>query len=370
MSRLATRIKDHPRRSPGFAPRTRTNPTFSTTWLDPAALMPKGVGWTIPRLILPDGRPVPTEFRMVEGERAAAKLALNFVEAGIGYADEWAASGGSATTFIQRSLNRWLDDHGRAKIQEHFFLDLVLSTSLDRYSYGQPAASGDISRMFLTIEPESAGYVVLGPTLRLLEAAHPRLPATFLNLFLGSLNRWIRVYDYRDALDRLERLREWYEDDPESDQIELPNIEASIPECVRRKPLSARGLAQIMNTLKDDRARNLMEQATKLSLVSNSIDPPTVDDETSDLLSDCGEPVPALVVVFEAQDTIEGSFDEESQGMLEVTPEPNLILLCDGRHLRSIETAFAQLRSLCRTLLVAASLLGKASRISRHATCR
>jgi hypothetical protein len=357
MSRLAIRIKDHPRRRAGFAPRTRTNPTFSSTRLDAAALMPKGGGWAIPRLILPDGRPVPTEFRLVEGKRAAAKLALNFLEAEIGYADEWAACGGSAITFIQRSLNRWLDDHGRAKIQEHFFLDVVLSTSLDRYCYGQPAAPGDISRMFVTIEPESAGYVVLGPTLRLLEAAHPRLPATFLDLFLGGLNRWIRVYDYRDALDRLDRLREWYEDDPESEQIELPNIEASIPECVRRKPLSPRGLAQVMTSLKDDRARHLMKQAVELARMSNSVESPINDDETRDLLGDCGEPVPALLAVFEEHDAIEGSFDEESQGMLEVTPEPNLILSFDGNCSHSISESFVRLATFCRLLECYASTI-------------
>jgi hypothetical protein len=47
--------------------------------------------------------------------------------------------------------------------------------------------SSDVSRVFLALEPDSAGYVILGPTLRLLEGFHPRLPVTFLHLFLGRL---------------------------------------------------------------------------------------------------------------------------------------------------------------------------------------
>ena len=55
----------------------------------------------------------------------------------------------------------------------------------------------------------------------MLEAVHPRLPVTFFDLFTGALNRWVRVYDHRDALERVETLRDWYAGDPEAEQYRL-----------------------------------------------------------------------------------------------------------------------------------------------------
>jgi hypothetical protein len=164
--------------------------------------MPPGAGFTIPSLEFVDREPVPAEYRIIQGERAAAQLALNLLEAGVLSGEDWGASQGDPLTFLHQGLERWLDSNGREQIRQQFFIDVVLSTSLDRFSYRSEPCEENLATVFLTIEPDSAGYVVLGPTLHRLDQVHPRLPATFLHLFLGALNRWIRVYDYRDALDR------------------------------------------------------------------------------------------------------------------------------------------------------------------------
>ena len=215
-----------------------------------------------------------------------------------------------------------------------------------------------MSRVYLTVEPESAGYVVLGPTLRLLNAVHPRFPATFADRFLGALNRWVGVCYYRDAQERIEMVREWYESDPEAEQVELPNIERSIPDAMRKRPLGERSLRQLMANTKNPEARRLMEGAMRLDRLSNQGKCPDVGEDARELLMDCGEAVPALVAVFEANDAIEGSFDEERHGMLEVTPEPNVLIPFNAEDAASASEAFSVLAILCETLAGASSLIG------------
>jgi len=290
-------------------------------------LMARGSGLTIPRL-----NGIPRDHQMWQGEQAAARTAASFLEARLASEEDWNRAQRNPFDFVKMTLNRWVAEHGATEIQEEFRLDLMLATSLDRYFANQEP--GAPSEMYLTIEPESAGYLVLGPSLRLLETVHPRLPVTFVHTLLGSLNRWVRVYDWRDALERVERLREWYEMDllEATEDVQLPDIESSIPRCMKRRPLSPKTLARIGPTIKDRTARRMVEHLLDIERAATRVVHPVMGEDTSAMLADCGEMLPSLLAVFEKHDAIEGQFDEESQGMLEVTPEPNLVIRLNGEY--------------------------------------
>jgi len=348
MSTLAESIRvDRPRPAFGIAP-TRNNSIVSTGGLDPSLLMATGSGLAIPRL---EG--VPIRHQLWQGDRKAARVALAMLEAKVADSDLWPGCQGSPFEFIRRSIAHWVERNSKAASREQFYLDVSLSSRLDHF---QPDGDKSDSPLFLTVEPESAGYVVLGPTLRALETFHPRLPATFTHLFLGSLNRWVRVYDYRDAQDRTERLRDWSESDPDAGEVELPDISRCIPASMQQHRLSARALTKLISEISNPDAVKMLRLLLRLERVSR-YPRPTLGEEFRDELIDCGEPLPALLAVFERHDNIEGSFDEESQGMLEVTPEPNLIIPFQCDSAASVASAFAALAALCRVVATASELM-------------
>ena len=65
-------------------------------------------------------------------------------------------------------------------------------------------------------------------------------------------------YDYRDAEDRAEMLREWAAQEPDADQYEIPDVEGSIPPCMRQAALDESELAQLKDKINDPLATKLV----------------------------------------------------------------------------------------------------------------
>jgi hypothetical protein len=302
--------------------------------------------------LLPRLAGIPPVHRVVADDRRAVMLAKSLVELDIGVAGDWKKAECDPTSFARLTLERWIKIHGGRAIRRHFLLVASISDSPSEWADRDERKS---NRLFLIVEPSEAscGCVTLGPTLQLLENVHPRLPATFFNLFVGALNRYIRTYDYRDAEERAETLREWAAQEADADQYEIPNVQALIPACIRQAVLEENDLVRLEDEINDPLAAKLVEAAINLDRVSAQAKRPELGDDIGQQLSDCNPPVPCLLAQFAEGDSVAAAFDEEADGMLEVTPEPNLIIPFDPARTDSVRDAFHVLGVACETIAAA-----------------
>jgi len=305
-------------------------------------------------LLIPNLDRVPLEYHYHAGERASIRLAQTLLELGVADAGDWRRVRRDPTDFVQATLNRWIDLHGGKALRRRFCLRWLLSEVVDEYlEAGESDPDG--RRLYLFLHPESAAFVVAGPALELLGREHPRLPATFYHVFTGALNRWIRTYDYRDAKDRVEMLREWAEG--EEEQYEIADVAASTPACMKQKPLGMRSLYRMRARTKGKQAQGLIAAMLDLERISASVQHPEFTDDMREQLMDTNPPLPAILVVFSENDAVEAQFEDESQSWGEASSEPNLILPLNAFDPASIRSAFHILAVVCRTLAAASRLI-------------
>jgi hypothetical protein len=293
---------------------------------------------------------------VVADDRLAVVLAKSLVELDIAAPWDWTRAECDPTSFTRLTLERWIKAHGGSAIRRRFLLVAAISDTPCEWAERDESKP---NQLFLAVEPSEAscGCVTFGPTLDLLEKAHPQLPATFFNLFVGALNSWIRVYDHRDAEERAETLREWAAQEADADQYEIPDVQGSIPACMRQTALNEVELACLKGRIKDPLAAMLVEAAINLDRVSAQATRPDLGDDIGQQLSDCNPPLPCLLAVFAEADSVAAAFDEEAQGMLEVTPEPNLIIPFDPTHTGSVRDAFQVFGEACETIAAASQLI-------------
>jgi len=339
-------------RSRGKRPHQQPHATRCSTRLaSTGQLMAQGSGLVLPRL-----GTVPVMHRLVADDRLAVILAKALLEVDIAVPRDWKRAEHDPTSFIRITLERWIRTHGGLAIRRRFLLSAVISNSPSDWAERDETRP---DQLFLIIEPSEAtcGCAAFGPTLQLLESFHPQLPATFFHLFVGALNCWLRAYDYRDAEERAETLREWAAQEPDADQYEIPDVAGSIPPCMRQAVLENSELAHVKDRINDSTARKLVDAVIALDGVSRGVERPELEDDIRERLSDCNPPLPCLLAVFADGDAIAGCFDEEAQGMMEVEPEPNIIIPFDPTDMESVQRTFHTFGIACQTIAAASRVI-------------
>ncbi len=216
-----------------------------------------------------------------------------------------------------------------------------------------------LATFYLILDPDSAAFVLLNPTIELLAKIHPRLPATFFRHFVGSLNRWVRVYDYHDAEERVDLLREWYEGEENPEQYEVPDIEGCTPQCLKERSLGLRGLKDLNQRMRSKEVQVLVSSLLELWSISRQAKRPEFTDDMREQLMDSNPPLPCLLAAFSSGDAVVGCFDDEAQTAMETTPQPNLIVPLKLSDPTSVRQGFRTLAVACETLAAASRLIDR-----------
>jgi hypothetical protein len=307
-------------------------------------------------LAIPTLAGIPVVHRYSVGDHAAIELSRTLVKLDIGVPEHWERATHDPEKFIAVAMSRWIEGHGGQAIRRRFGLEATIESSLDEYSErreGDPTGS----RLYLTVESDRAAYLVLDPTLELLEIEQPRLAATFFEMFIRALNPWLRVYDYRDAEERVEMLREWIEGEGDADDYEIPNVEGCIPVCLKQKALGREQMKCLARQVKGREVRGLISGVLELARISEIAERPVLSDAAREQLFDSNPPLPGLLAVFKENDAAEGCFDDEMENCAEYLPEPSLIIPFDGRNAGSVRIAFRTFGVACQTLAAASRLI-------------
>jgi hypothetical protein len=295
---------------------------------------------------------VPVEYRLSAEDPRAIMLAQALTTLGLAEPRAWEDAKHSPTGYVQAALRRWLVLQGGEQVRENFTLNATISGSPDVYSDDD----GHRGLLYLMVDPDSAGYMILGPTLEMLQVVHPRLPASFYHLLVCAIQRWVRVYDFRDAQDRVEMLLEWTEGEADPEQYEFPDVEGCIPQPMKLKRLSLKHVRQLAGGINDQSCRELLRAALDLNKISRRLRRPEISEETREAFMDSNPPLPALLISFKHHDAVSACFDDESQALLEASPEPNLIVEVNPSDRAGVRRAFDTLAVLCETMAAASRL--------------
>lgn len=328
----------------------RITPVAAARLASAADLMATGDQLAIPRL-----EDIPLKYLYCADDSASVALARALVELDLAAPEDWESAHRDPGMYVLKTIERRIAAHGGAAIRRRFDLYATLGSFLDEYS-GNNEENPDGTQLYLTVDPDRCGFVVLSPTLELLEKAHPQLAATFYSLLTRALNVWVRIYDFHDAEDRVSMLKDWIKGEPDEDQYEIPDVEKCIPACIKEQCLAAESCERCGCNW-DNTGGTSEDAVLDLVRISGQGKRPELTEQMHEELGDTNPPLPGLLAVFVEGDAVEGSFDEDGQTMMEVTPEPSVILPFNAHRPESIRQTFRTFGVICNTLAAASRVI-------------
>jgi len=231
MQSLAAKVSTHracrtgrplqPVESPGSA--LGASPTPRLSALAPAAA-----------LSLPSLTGIPSSYEHYDGDARLFAFLRRLAELGIAGTAPTAIEKlrTSPLAYAQSSLDAWVKAQGGDIIDGNIEYYLDISVTLD----GQLRGADAQQPLLITVAAEQCGYMIAGPALDMLQSETKGLGVAFYRVLSASLAKWVRVYDYTDARnceDGMKQMREM-DDERSREQYEIPDVEAAIPEILHR----------------------------------------------------------------------------------------------------------------------------------------
>jgi hypothetical protein len=305
-------------------------------------------------------------------ERPAVKLALSMFRLGIARLSDW---NGSAVDCVSKALARFCRAHGLATVSRVFpessirLLDNLVERS--EYELIQSSDTEPSSRMFLMVDHCQAAMVQVGPTLGLLEKLHRDLPGAFYQVFKTNLERWMRVYDLRDAEQYAEEQIKMGEEEEIKESF-FPQVQSVRPACLKNLPDYEPAVKRLRNLRPRCRyswASALIRQCLELHnwgdghgakspfMLRNEV------PEMEDYLENTDYPGPGALFVIGEDDLIEACFTEEMQGIGENYPLRSTLMLLIHLERNSasldhqVQAAFDYLGRMVRSLALSTEMI-------------
>ena len=203
-------------------------------------------------------------------------------------------------------------------------------------------------------EPEDGVWAYAVPPSGPATFAHQGIDFDLLEDLLPQ-SKWLRVYDYTDARNCEDGMKQMLEMDDERsrEQYEIPDVEAAIPAFLRKARLKV--ARSDLPLLRKHQSGKYGSWIHRLLAIHRLAQLPAAGDVREIMSSYFDQScLPSLLVVFNKNDTIDGCFDDEAQCWPEASSEPCLAVAFDpadagqtAAALRSLETFLHLNRELC-----------------------